>query len=219
MDRRIHIAIVTYNRLSSTIKCIESVRQTSIPYRLTVVDNGSHVETRDFLQYLYKKSVIDDLFLFDKNMGVSCGYNFALARSASPYFVRLDNDVIAQDPLWADVLVKVLSRMPLVGTVGFQFSDKPECGNESDFTFLQNVFTGGACCMSRRDVHEKLGFWCEDYGVYGEEDSDFGLRLGLSGYVSGVIEHGNRFFLRHEHTLYDAEEIEPLRRKKIELRC
>lgn len=184
-----------------------------MPYRLTIVDNGSKSETRDYLQYLYKKSVIDDLFLFEKNMGVSCGYNFALAQSNSPYFVRLDNDVIIQDSLWADVLVRVLSRRELVGTVGFQFNDKPECVDDDGFTFIQKAFTGGACCMSRRDIHEKLGFWCEDYGIYGEEDSDFGLRLGLVGHVSGVIEYGNRF-LRHEHTLYDTDEVEPLRRNE-----
>jgi GT2 family glycosyltransferase len=218
MPKQVHIAVVTYNRLPSTIRCLETIRQrTRADYRLTVVDNASRDDTRDYLLHQRKKGVIDDLYLFERNMGVACGYNFALSVSREPFFVRLDNDMLIEDPAWADVLMQVLTRCPQIGTVGFHLwaslAEESDPHEGDGVTFVQRAFTSGACAMARRDVHEKLGFWCEDYGLYGEEDSDFGLRLGLAGLLAGYIDKFGRY-VRHVHTPYDTDDIDPLRRKE-----
>ncbi|KHK02237.1 glycosyltransferase [Desulfovibrio sp. TomC] len=221
MPQQVHIAVVTYNRLPSTIRCLETIRErTRAAYRLTVVDNASRDDTRDYLLHLRRKGVIDDLYLFDRNMGVACGYNFALSVSREPFFVRLDNDILIEDPAWADVLMQALTRCPQIGSVGFHIwpGTPEECDPRGGdgVTFVQRSFTSGACSMSRREVHEQLGFWCEDYGIYGEEDSDFGLRLGLAGLVAGYIDKCNRY-VRHEHTPYDTDDVDPLRSKSNRL--
>nr|MBA3965378.1 glycosyltransferase [Nitrospirales bacterium] len=37
-------------------------------------------------------------------------------------------------------------------------------------------------------THQTLGFWCEDYGLYGEEDADYGLRIQLQGLQNAYME-------------------------------
>ena len=39
---------------------------------------------------------------------------------------------------------------------------------------------GGACYLIPKRAHEALGYWCEDYGLYGEEDHDHSVRLRLA---------------------------------------
>lgn len=218
MARTLHIAVVTYNRLASTVRCLESVlARTDADFRLTVVDNGSEKDTVAYLLRLYNKKKIDDLYLFDRNMGVACGYNFALSVSQEPFFVRLDNDIIIQDAAWANILMSVLSRHHEIGTAGFLvWANSPAetfSGLDDYDVFVPRSFTTGACCMSRRDVHEKLGFWCEDYGLYGEEDKDFGFRLAKAGLRAGYVDKRGKY-VQHEHTPYETGGIDELRNDK-----
>jgi glycosyltransferase involved in cell wall biosynthesis len=217
MSAQVHIAVVTYNRLPATMRCLDSIRErTRGAYRLTVVDNASRDDTREYLLRRKKAGLIDDLYLFERNMGVACGYNFALSLSREPYFVRLDNDIIIENPDWLAALTLVLSRRADIGSVGFHLwaslPDEPGGPAGDGVTFVQRSFTSGACCMTRRDVHDRLGYWCEDYGIYGEEDSDFGLRLGLAGLLAGYVD-GHGRYLRHEHLPYDTGDVDPLRHK------
>jgi len=55
----------------------------------------------------------------------------------------------------------------------------------------------GGLCLLRADVHERLGFWNEDYGLYGEEDSDFGLRARLAGYVNALVCQRERPYIQY----------------------
>ncbi|EKO39484.1 MAG: putative glycosyltransferase [Solidesulfovibrio magneticus str. Maddingley MBC34] len=218
MARTLHIAVVTYNRLESTVRCLESVlARTDADFRLTVVDNGSEKDTVAYLLRLHNKKKIDDLYLFERNMGVACGYNFALSVSREPFFVRLDNDLVIRHPAWASVLMNVLSRHQEIGTAGFHvWANCPAetfAGLGDDDVFIPRSFTTGACCMSRRDVHEKLGFWCEDYGLYGEEDKDFGYRLAKAGMTAGYVDKRGKYVL-HEHTPYETGGIDALRNDK-----
>jgi len=58
--------------------------------------------------------------------------------------------------------------------------------------------------MIRRNIHKLLGFWCEDYGLYGEEDSDMGGRVVLAKLVNAYVD--NAGFVRHNHTPYKSDE-------------
>lgn len=40
-------------------------------------------------------------------------------------------------------------------------------------------------------IHKELGFWSEDFGRYGWEDTDYGIRLMLSGYNCGFVSDDN----------------------------
>ena len=47
---------------------------------------------------------------------------------------------------------------------------------------------GGACILIPKKTHDRLGFWCEDYGLYGEEDFDYGVRVTLSELLNVYME-------------------------------
>src|SRR5207247_2618503 len=47
---------------------------------------------------------------------------------------------------------------------------------------------GGACILIPKRTERLLGCWCEDYGLYGEEDADYGMRIGLAGLINAYME-------------------------------
>ena len=208
---KLRIAIVTCDRLDATKRCLESVdKMTACDYRLSVVDNGSKEDTISYLVSLCDKKKINDLYLFGKNMGVACGYNLALSLSD----VRLDNDIVIKDPSWANIMIDFLSQYKEIATIGFHVWNK--CPDESVHglggyvAFIARSFTTGACCMLRKDTHARLGFWCEDYGLYGEEDKDFGFRVYESGMLAGYVDKKGKY-IYHEHVPHTVKEIENLR--------
>jgi hypothetical protein len=40
----------------------------------------------------------------------------------------------------------------------------------------------------RKQVHQMIGFFTTEYGMYGEEDADFGMRTRVAGFKLGYIE-------------------------------
>lgn len=211
----LRIAVATYDRLEATKQCLESIHEkTDCEYKLTVVDNGSQQDTVDYLMEMYSNQLIDDLYLFGKNMGVACAYNLALSFSSEDFIVRLDNDIIIINPDWANVMIDFLSTYKEIATIGFHVWKN--CPNESvaglsdHVAFIARSYTTGACCMFRRDVHERLGYWCEDYGLYGEEDKDFGIRVYEAGMTAGYIDKKEKYLI-HEHIPHFSNNIEGLR--------
>ena len=43
--------------------------------------------------------------------------------------------------------------------------------------------------MIPKRTHDVLGFWCEDYGDYGEEDLDYCIRVEYYGLFNIYMEH------------------------------
>lgn len=177
----VHVCMVTYNRLEFTRQSLEALfRHTDFPYILTVVDNGSNDGTIEYLQFLYEKNLIKNLMLFGANVGIAKAANVGwVCEPEADYYIKFDNDVVMRGP-WLAAMVDVADSIPRVGAVAY---------NVENFSFPPSVINGrsvrlkgagnlsGACMMVPKAVHEKLGFWCEDYGLYGEEDADYGHRI------------------------------------------
>ena len=151
---------------------------------MTVVDNGSTDGTREYLQGLKKEGIITNLILLDENVGVAKASNLAWSQEPeAEYYMKFDNDIVIQKPNWLERMVEVIDASPDLAMVGYNFEPKsypiqiingqqvrPKTGN-----------LGGACVLIPKRTEKKLGFWCEDYGLYGEEDADYGVRINLSG--------------------------------------
>ncbi len=109
--------MVTYDRLYATQKSLESYLETvSVPWTLTIVDNGSGMETVDWLT----GSGFDDVLLFDTNMypGYACNRGWARAPADATFLHRADNDW-AYRPGWCDQLIEAFQD-PKVGQVGLR---------------------------------------------------------------------------------------------------
>ncbi len=188
----VNIGMVTFNRLEFTKAAIAALFQhTCFPHVITVVDNGSTDGTPEYLQALYQQGFITNLILLSNNVGIAKASNLAWSHEPdAEYYLKLDNDIVIQKPGWLSRMVEVIDRIPELGAIAYNFepesypvreirglSVRPKIGN-----------LNGACTLIPKRTHQTLGFWCEDYGLYGEEDADYGLRIHLHGLQNAYME-------------------------------
>ena len=203
-EPRVNITVTSYNRLASTRRCLESLRLTAgIGYTLTVVDNNSRDGSREYLISLYESGAIDRLFLCKYNVGVSVAANLGWAAVDTPYYVKLDNDVELLRSDWLNNLIELSIRAPGTGSIGYYIEAQRDESSQGPFFDVPRSV--GSCILISREAHERLGFWNEDYGLYGMEDSDFGTRVGAAGLKSRYASHSERY-IRHSHDLYLGNE-------------
>lgn len=182
----VHIVMITYNRLEFTQKAIEGLHATAtLPYVLTVVDNGSTDGSREWLESQRRDGRISRLVLLDENVGVAKAANLGWAlEPGAKYFVKLDNDMVLTKSGWLEEMVSILDASDDIGMIAANVEPRsfPEFHEYGVRFRVKRGTLGGACVMIPRRVHDRLGFWSEHYGKYGEEDFDYGFRSMLSGY-------------------------------------
>lgn len=192
MDGYVNISIVTFNRLEYTKKCIESVLTCAdYPHVITVVDNFSQDGTREFLNDLKSKGSIKNLVLLDENIGVAKASNIAwLSEPSSAYYLKLDNDIAIQKSPWLTQMVETIEAVPVLGAVAYCFEKKsyPLQTINNRRIRLKHGNLGGACILIPKRTEKLLGYWCEDYGLYGQEDLDYGIRIQLTGLLNAYME-------------------------------
>ncbi|WP_353118278.1 glycosyltransferase [Nitratidesulfovibrio sp.] len=185
----VNFTIPTFNRLELTKRCIFSLkRHVHVPSRITVVDNCSTDGTREFLVKLHEHGVIDHLCLLRKNMGVSCASNFGFDVCPTPLYMKLDNDIEVTDPRWILDILDLWSADPEVAFLGPRLGAPKAAlydvtlGSGRTVTATRRSLTGSATAIAR-DVFNILGYWNEDYGLYGEEDADYSHRAKLARFL------------------------------------
>jgi GT2 family glycosyltransferase/Flp pilus assembly protein TadD/glycogen synthase/SAM-dependent methyltransferase len=192
----VNICIVTYNRLDFTKQAIESIlKNTKYPHIITVVDNNSRDGTKEYLARLKREGFIQNLILLDKNIGVAKASNLAWQQEPdAAYYLKYDNDIVIQKQDWLMNMVKVINSIPELGAIGYNFEPTnypSKVVNGHQIRIRRDANIGGACYLIPKRVEEKLGKWCEDYGLYGEEDGDYSLRLRLAGYYNAYMDDEN----------------------------
>ena len=203
---KVHIGIVTWNRLSLTKLCLESLlTRTKEDFTCTVVDNGSRDGTVEYLMQRKNCTPNLNVRLLSRNMGVSMASNLAWDDAKNcDYFIKLDNDVEICDGDWLGNLLQVAKNNPSFGPLGYQLCSK-HTGVEKKLADGTNVLEvpccNGACACIPRSLHEQLGFWNEGYGVYGYEDLEYSwraLQVGSkpvylkSAGMNALLHHGNK---------------------------
>jgi glycosyltransferase involved in cell wall biosynthesis len=190
----VNIGITTFNRLEFTRQAIEALL--SVPagcrFRLTVVDNASSDGTREYLLGLKAKGSIDNLVLLDCNQGVARASNLAWSlEPRASHYLKLDNDIVIRKAGWLGDMVEVAEALPEAGVVAYNFEPKSYHllrlhGVSVRPKMSENL--GGACILVPKRTHDQLGYWCEDYGLYGEEDADYGTRVRQAGLFNIYME-------------------------------
>lgn len=189
------LMMVTYNRLDLTKETLDSLWSTTKdPFQLVVVDNGSSDGTIEYLESIQKKAPMKMHILpLEENKGIAVGRNVALQKAnqlGTKWYCTIDNDVKMPDG-WLGECIDILTTnkgygaigvnmevkpYPIVSKGGFNFQDKPQ-GN-----------LGTACMVFRKQLHQMIGYFTTEYGKYGEEDADFGMRARVAGFKLGYIE-------------------------------
>lgn len=191
--RFVNIGMITYNRLEFTRQAIEAlVRFTRFPHVLTVVDNGSTDGTREYLLRMRELGVIGNLVLLDANVGVAKASNLAWSlEPEAEYYLKLDNDIVIRKPDWLEAMVGAVEAIPQLGAVAYNFEPKSyplRFVNGHGIRIKEYGNLGGACILIPKRTEKLLGCWCEDYGLYSEEDADYGFRIRLASLLNAYLE-------------------------------
>jgi len=207
----IDIIVCVHNALEDVERCLHSIlKQTTLPYRIILVDDGSDSPTEVFLKK-FKENYPDVILIRnDEAKGYTFAANIGMRASTAPYFILLNSDTIVT-PGWVDHLYRAMQLDnsiavvgPLANTASWQsiprLSDNGDWADNalpqgvtvekmaelvakySGYLFPEVPLLNGFCMMIRREAIDKVGLFDEEtFGQgYGEED-DFNLRVGYAG--------------------------------------
>ena len=183
----ISIVVVTYNRLPSLKRCIESVREnTSCPYQLIVVENACTDGTVEYLNKLCDESDYEK-FAFtwshrEENEGMGAS-NVGFELSRYPIILRMDDDAFVHKD-WDKVVLKEFED-PKLGMCGVQGGLIHEWMIDSVFESNNGYvdFITGFFMAFRR-----VGLYCDPkLGKFWTEDTDLSFQFKNAGYKLKVI--------------------------------
>jgi glycosyltransferase involved in cell wall biosynthesis len=177
-----------FNRYELTQAALLALRKCSrdIPFTVTVVDNGSDADLVKKLIEFKEGGIIDKLFLLEKNMGISCACNIGWEMTDAPVYMKLDNDIVIKDRDFFSKVFKLWSHGDPFSTFGPASRQltlrSPGAIHTPDgvLGLCANTLIGQAIFIPKQ-VSDILGLWSEDYGLYGAEDGDYGLRMHFVG--------------------------------------
>ncbi|WP_298992244.1 glycosyltransferase [uncultured Desulfovibrio sp.] len=184
-----NVTIPVFNRPAATERAIRALAATSreVPFHITVVDNGSEPELVKKLLALRAERLIDNLFLLPRNMGVACAANVGWQLVSAPLYMKLDNDTAIVRKHWLRDLLALWSHGQPLSNLGGAFNRemlRKTPGSLQTPHGELGLCVGnlpGQAVLVPQAVSEKLGFWNEEYGLYGGEDGDYGLRMQAAG--------------------------------------
>lgn len=192
------LMIVTYNRLELTKQMLSNLFEvTDYPFDIVFVDNASADGTVDYI-YRYCGDMVGNHPHFKgfsvqpngENVGIAHGRNQALLAAKGEWLSTLDNDVILPKG-WLTECISILKENPTYGMIGVNFEKEtfPLVKNGSnEWQHKPRGNLGTACTVFNRSLHKLLGFFNTEYGLYGEEDADFGMRVRVAGFKLGYLK-------------------------------
>jgi GT2 family glycosyltransferase len=191
---RVTLVMSVFGRLELTRACLDSLRATTEPFRLAIVDNGSTDDTPSFLErfpYAYPLRWERN----ETNRPVIQALNRAWRLSETEYICILHNDTEMTEPTWLTRLLAPLAD-PTIGMTGLygikrlrrdgrfvgrtivhSLAEGPTVRPEGeDVAVIDSV----VMCLSRR-LMEEVGGLDEGYGFYHGLDRDLSFAVRERG--------------------------------------
>lgn len=186
------IMMVTYNRLDLTKKMLESLFATTEGFRLFIVDNGSSDGTVDYLREMQRqRPEIHEIMYNRENRGIAVGRNQGLLmadKHNDPYLSTVDNDVVFYKGWLKDCIRFLEVNQNYAVGLNFEGTEYPvKTINGESLQYKREGNLGTACTVFPRMLHEKIGFFTTEFGLYGEEDADYFFRARQAGYEMGYM--------------------------------
>jgi len=199
MKQMTSIVILSFNTVSLTKLCIDSIRKYTErgTYEIIVVDNASKDSS---VEWLKKQSDIR-LIKNDWNAGFSAGCNQGMELAEGSEILLLNSDTIVT-PNWLANMRTALYSHADVGAVGcmtnYSINGQQMEGPYEDIDGLEKFAEGfnksdsskwqrkllliGFCFLIKREVYEKIGPMDEIFTPGNFEDDDYSLRIWQAGY-------------------------------------
>jgi GT2 family glycosyltransferase len=208
MTPAVNIVIPNWNGLHFLPACLNSLerQETTVPWQITVVDNGSEDGSVAYLRREYPQV---QLVCLPENKGFSAAVNAGICSSTAPWVFLLNNDTelasdclhqlltaCAAQPEYDVFSPKMLSfHQPEVldgagdgylrGGAGYRLGTLEQ--DSSRYNQAGPVF--GACAgaaLYRRQLFDHIGLFDADFFAY-VEDVDMNLRLNRAGYKAWYV--------------------------------
>jgi GT2 family glycosyltransferase len=195
MAGRVSLVLVVFNRLSLTRACLDSLRPTTAPFDLVVVDNGSTDGTEEFFQKFpypfplrYHRNA--------ENLGLIRALNQGWRLADREFVCFLHNDTEMREPTWLDRLIGAADRDRSVGLAGLYgvrrlrkdgryvgrtivhcLAERPTISGPS----VEVAAVDGVCLFLRREMLDAVGGFDEGYGFFHGYDRDLSLKVRDAG--------------------------------------
>lgn len=186
----VSLVILTWNRWKSVSQSLSTnIERAGYPIREIVhVDNGS---TPDFIlkfKTMFRPSV---QVLHDHNQGVAAGYNRGLALATSTHVVITGCDRVLPDQ-WLKTWVRCFESVPETGVVACYTGAYEERmrGHPVDRQgiTIQRAIPVEARMHSKAFLH-LVGYFREDFGLYGFEDAEWSDRAEKRAQENGLLNY------------------------------
>jgi GT2 family glycosyltransferase len=189
-----------YNGEALTRACLESLRATTEPFRLAVVDNGSTDGTRALFEafpYPFPLRFARN----ETNQSVIATLNRAARLAETDVLCFLHNDVELREPAWLARLLAALAA-PGVGLAGlYGIKRLRRNGRFVGRTIVHSLADGptvrppweevavvdSVCMCLRRDLFEAVGGLDEAYGFYHGLDRELSFAVRERGHRCVVV--------------------------------
>lgn len=214
----VDVIICVHNALEDVRRCVESVvEQSTRPFRVIIVDDGSDAPTKTFLEQWSAGREDVSLVRNEQAQGYTLAANIGMRASTAEFLVLLNSDTIVSAG-WLDRLCRAMDEDAGIGVVGplsntASWQSIPELSDNGDWALnplpagvsiekmagLVAGYSGcvhpevpllnGFCMMIRREALDDIGLFDEEnFGQgYGEED-DFNLRAGEAGWKKVIAD-------------------------------
>ncbi|WP_423818765.1 glycosyltransferase family A protein [Salinimicrobium sp. TIG7-5_MAKvit] len=174
----ISVILPTYNRSSSLLKAVDSVRNQSNPHwRLIIVDDGSTDDTRELIDELLDDARIS--YVYTENAGVSAARNKGLELSNTDYVIFLDSDDYFLPNLFQQLLDEKFFNFDLICWWAIKENEEKRkiwkpVKLENIYNYRIASFLAGSVCY-RRDLLLKAGGF--DANLEFGENYELGMRI------------------------------------------
>jgi glycosyltransferase involved in cell wall biosynthesis len=192
LKKTIDVIIPAYNAEKFIERTIVSVlRQTYLPEKIIVVDDGSIDKTVEIVENISKTSKIPIVLISQENKGPNAARNVGLKNADSEFIALLDaDDIWKEEKLQKQIEVFEKSEFENLGLVycGYELIDeKGEDVNKKNILpflkgkvfnqLLKSNLISGSCSsvLIKKKCFQKVGFF--DETLSGSEDWDMWLRL------------------------------------------
>jgi len=190
VSNNIAIGILSYNRVASLQRTLESIKKYTDTSRVTVFvsDDGSNPKVKEWLKQL------DWIVLLDNknNLGIACNSNRLLkCMDRFKWCFLLNDDVEIMGAGWEHLYVNAHKATGVhhfcYRQSGLFGATRTEGNTRSINGYTIQTIENkphGAMMFYTNDAYKKVGFFEESWGRYGMEHVDWSNRVGLSGLQS-----------------------------------
>lgn len=218
-NETVDIIVCVHNALDDVKRCLASILDnTSDPYQLIIVDDGSGTETASYLREFSLKNQSRVVLIRNE---IARGYTYAanqgLKASKSDFVVLLNSDTVVT-PHWIDRLIGCANSSPKIGIVGplsntASWQSVPQVSKNGDWALnplphdfgIKSVgelvgrysarlyppmpLLNGFCLLIKREFIDQIGYFDEEnFGPGYGEEDDLVLRGRKAGWQMALAD-------------------------------